>query len=158
MNSARGSSVYNSRRTSLDNSGFDMQHIPTNIIEGVESTYEVPGNNSVRSGGGASSGTAVQTPVDMNSETTSNVLKLSKQSSLDKSHSTVAQVTTNVQAALATGGSNSAADVDSYRHVGGLTQSSLADLEKKLAALRNVENSDEVIKIDFFTPYARGYI
>ncbi|XP_054091482.1 mucin-4 isoform X3 [Zeugodacus cucurbitae] len=118
LNSARGSSVYNSRRTSLDISGgSDFQHVTTNVIEGLESSYQVPGAN-VRTSSGAASCTSAHTPIDPHSE--------------GGSASSVSACAGFIECNTGP------------RQAGGLSKSSLADLEKKLAALRNVDVADEI--------------
>ncbi|XP_050339180.1 uncharacterized protein LOC126765661 isoform X3 [Bactrocera neohumeralis] len=122
LNSARGSSVYNSRRTSLDISGgSDFQHLTTNVIEGLESSYQVPGTN-VRSSSGAASCTSAHTPIDPNSEV----------GGAGGSASSISAGAGYIE--FNTGN----------RQAGGLSKSSLADLEKKLAALRHVDVVDEI--------------
>ncbi|XP_069968433.1 serine/threonine-protein kinase Wnk isoform X5 [Bactrocera oleae] len=122
LNSARGSSVYNSRRTSLDISGgSDFQHLTTNVIEGLESSYQVPGTNVLTSSGAASC-TSAHTPIDPNSEV----------GGAGGSASSI---------------SAGAGYIDfntGHRQAGGLSKSSLADLEKKLAALRHIDVADEI--------------
>uniref|UniRef100_A0A0K8W7B8 non-specific serine/threonine protein kinase n=1 Tax=Bactrocera latifrons TaxID=174628 RepID=A0A0K8W7B8_BACLA len=122
LNSARGSSVYNSRRTSLDISGgSDFQHVTTNVIEGLESSYQVPGTN-IRSSSGAASCTSAHTPIDPNSEV----------GGAGGSASSISAGAGYIE--FNTGN----------RQAGGLSKSSLADLEKKLAALRHVDVVDEI--------------
>ncbi|EDV97243.1 GH16739 [Drosophila grimshawi] len=108
LNSARGSSVYNSRRTSIDNSlGSDMQLPASNLNINHETPSQVVDSiASVETGG-----------TDK---------KLTKQESLDKLSNT-----------LSVGG-----DAKNASN-GALNQNSIADLEKKLAALRNVDNTEE---------------
>ncbi|XP_023159032.1 uncharacterized protein LOC101451678 isoform X1 [Ceratitis capitata] len=121
INSARGSSVYNSRRTSLDISGgSDFQHLTTNVIEGVESLYQVPNSQMLTNSGGASC-TSAHTPIDPHSE----VGVIMGSSSIVSAGAGLAECATG------------------HRQPCGLTKSSLADLEKKLAALRNVDVGDE---------------
>ncbi|XP_053967701.1 uncharacterized protein LOC128869205 isoform X3 [Anastrepha ludens] len=121
LNSARGSSVYNSRRTSLDTSGgSEFQHLTTNVIEGVESSYQVPGAH-VRTSSDAASCTSAHTPIDIHPEV----------GGLGGSTSSVSAGTGQPECAAG------------HRQTGGLTKNSLADLEKKLAALRNVDLADE---------------
>lgn len=108
LNSARGSSVYNSRRTSIDNSmGSDMQLPASNLNVNHE---------------GAVAGTESTANAEASSDK-----KLTKQESLDKLSNTLS-VTSDTRNA----------------NNGALNQSSIADLEKKLAALRNADNAEEV--------------
>ncbi|XP_037814486.1 putative uncharacterized protein DDB_G0271606 [Lucilia sericata] len=115
LSSTRSSSTYNSRRTSLDNSvSNDLQHLTTNHIESSESIQAQYANME--------NGITENTQVSQ---------KLSKQNSLEKT----------VQSMSA--GSADSTTNNSNQRQGGLTQSSIADLEKKLAALRNAEIPDE---------------
>ncbi|XP_034109494.1 uncharacterized protein LOC117571456 isoform X2 [Drosophila albomicans] len=101
LNSARGSSVYNSRRTSIDNSmGSDMQLPATNLNINHEGV--VTANDATTEGSDK---------------------KLAKQESLDK---------------VTSAGSESRNPSN-----GALNQNSIADLEKKLAALRHADNTEE---------------
>ncbi|XP_049315812.1 uncharacterized protein LOC105225679 isoform X2 [Bactrocera dorsalis] len=122
LNSARGSSVYNSRRTSLDIScGSDFQHLTTNVIEGLETSYQVP-CTTVRSSSGAASCTSAHTPIDANSEVGG----------------------AGGSASSMSAGAGYIEFNTGNRQAGGLSKSSLADLEKKLAALRHVDVVDEI--------------
>ncbi|XP_065370841.1 serine/threonine-protein kinase Wnk-like isoform X2 [Calliphora vicina] len=114
LSSTRSSSTYNSRRTSLDNSvGNDLQNL-TNLIESNESVQ------------------AQYTNLENDiTENTQVFQKLSKQNSLEKT----------VQS-ISAGSADSTTNNFNQRQ-GALTQSSIADLEKKLAALRNAEITDE---------------
>ncbi|KAL7734502.1 hypothetical protein ACLKA6_010821 [Drosophila palustris] len=111
LNSARGSSVYNSRRTSIDNSmGSDMQLLASNLNINHE---------------GAVSG--VDNTNNLEACSTGNEKKLVKQESLDK-----VSISSN-----AGGESRNPSN-------GALNLNSIADLEKKLAALRHADNTEEV--------------
>ncbi|KAH8258740.1 hypothetical protein KR038_005782, partial [Drosophila bunnanda] len=113
LTSARGSgsSLYNSRRTSIDNSvGSDVHLQTATNLEGL------PGGNSD------------PTPTDT---TPGNESQLSKQPSLEKPPSSTL-ISTNCSDAPQRNPSN-----------GSLNQNSIADLEKKLAALRNADNTEE---------------
>ncbi|KAH8295841.1 hypothetical protein KR018_011717, partial [Drosophila ironensis] len=118
LTSARGSgsSVYNSRRTSIDNSvGSDVHlHTTTNLEGPVASSDPTPTEASAGIAMGATAGEK----------------QLSKQPSLEKPSST--SITTNSSDAPQRNPSN-----------GSLNQNSIADLEKKLAALRNTDNAEE---------------
>ena len=149
LNSARGSSVYNSRRTSLDNScGSDMQHVSTNIIEGVEMSYQVPGVGGAGTNS-HSTGTSAHTPIDMVFE--GNTHKLSKQNSLEKTSATgtaAGNASTTLDASASTTASTTARSSTAGAGAGGgLTQNSIADLEKKLAALRNADSVAEEVSL-----------
>ncbi|KAH8286476.1 hypothetical protein KR054_009814, partial [Drosophila jambulina] len=113
LTSARGSgsSLYNSRRTSIDNSvGSDVHlHAATNL-EGLPFANPDP------------------TPTDT---TPGNESQLSKQPSLEKPPS----------ATLISASGNEAPQRNPSN--GSLNQNSIADLEKKLAALRNADNTEE---------------
>lgn len=112
LNSARGSSVYNSRRTSIDNSmGSDMQLLATNL--------------NINHEGGAVTGVDNTNNPEVCS--TGNDKKLVKQESLDK-----VSISSN-----AGGESRNPSN-------GALNLNSIADLEKKLAALRHADNTEEV--------------
>ncbi|XP_017128545.1 serine/threonine-protein kinase WNK1 isoform X2 [Drosophila elegans] len=117
LTSARGSgsSVYNSRRTSIDNSmGSDVHlHTATNLDGTVSNSDPTPTEASV----GISIGTGHEK-------------QLSKQPSLEKPSTT--SISTNSSDQPQRNPSN-----------GSLNQNSIADLEKKLAALRNTENAEE---------------
>ncbi|XP_001973647.3 serine/threonine-protein kinase WNK1 isoform X1 [Drosophila erecta] len=114
LTSARGSgsSVYNSRRTSIDNSmGSDVHlHTATNLEGTVSNSDPTPTEASV----GITIGT-------------SHEKQLSKQPSLEKP-----SILTNSSDHPQRNPSN-----------GSINQNSIADLEKKLAALRNTENTEE---------------
>lgn len=115
LNSARGSSVYNSRRTSIDNSmGSDMQLPAPNLNV----------NHEVAAATGTESTANAETGSDK---------KLAKQESLDKLSNTL----------TVTGDTRNPSN-------GALNQSSIADLEKKLAALRNADNTEEVEDIHLY--------
>ncbi|XP_001958018.3 serine/threonine-protein kinase WNK1 isoform X1 [Drosophila ananassae] len=117
LTSARGSgsSVYNSRRTSIDNSvGSDVHlHTATNLEAPAASSDPTP---TEASAGIAMGGTGEK--------------QLSKQPSLEKPSTT--SISTNSSDAPQRNPSN-----------GSINQNSIADLEKKLAALRNTDNADE---------------
>nr|XP_017001886.2 serine/threonine-protein kinase WNK1 isoform X1 [Drosophila takahashii] len=117
LTSARGSgsSVYNSRRTSIDNSMGSDVHLQTSTnLEGTVSNSDpTPTEASV----GITIGTGHEK-------------QLSKQPSLEKPSTT--SITTNSSDPPQRNPSN-----------GSINQNSIADLEKKLAALRNVENAEE---------------
>lgn len=118
LSSTRTSSTYNSRRTSLDNSVCnDLQNLPTNLIENNENFQSLSCTNAEQSSAAENFQTAQ---------------KLSKQNSLEKT-----------VPSISAGSADSITNNSNIRH-GGLTQSSIADLEKKLAALRNAEIPDEV--------------
>ncbi|XP_017034465.1 serine/threonine-protein kinase Wnk [Drosophila kikkawai] len=113
LTSARGSgsSLYNSRRTSIDNSvGSDVHLQAATNLEAL------------------SVGNSDPTPTDT---TPSNENQLSKQPSLEKPPSATL---------ISTGGSEAPQRNPSN---GSLNQNSIADLEKKLAALRNADNAEE---------------
>lgn len=115
-NSTKMSSTYNSRRQSLGNSvGNELQNVTTNILENNESV-QVPYTN-------------IENNMVENNQVSQ---KLSKQNSLEK----------NVQS-ISVGSAESTTTNNSNQRQGGLTQSSIADLEKKLAALRNAEIPDD---------------
>lgn len=118
--STRASSTYNSRRTSLDNSGGSdiVNAALANASDKAAILNHNPGTSSLNT---------------IKSE--SNIQKLSKQNSLEKP-----------QIAHSAGSADSITANMSHRH-GGLTQSSIADLEKKLAALRHAEILDEVNRV-----------
>lgn len=102
----------------MDNSVCnDLQNLPTNLIENSENFQNLSYANVEQSG------------APENSQTTQ---KLSKQNSLEKT-----------VPSISAGSADSTTNNSNTRH-GGLTQSSIADLEKKLAALRNAEIPDEV--------------
>ncbi|XP_017072351.1 serine/threonine-protein kinase WNK1 isoform X2 [Drosophila eugracilis] len=117
LTSARGSgsSVYNSRRTSIDNSmGSDVHlHTATNLEGTISNSDPTPTEASV--------GIAIGTGHEK---------QLSKQPSLEKPSTT--SISTNSSDPPHRNPSN-----------GSLNQNSIADLEKKLAALRNTENAEE---------------
>ncbi|XP_065721145.2 serine/threonine-protein kinase Wnk isoform X1 [Drosophila suzukii] len=117
LTSARGSgsSVYNSRRTSIDNSmGSDVHlHTATNLEGTVSNSDPTPTDASV----GITIGTGHEK-------------QLSKQPSLEKPSTT--SISTNSSDPPQRNPSN-----------GSINQNSIADLEKKLAALRNTENAEE---------------
>ncbi|XP_043862183.1 serine/threonine-protein kinase WNK3 isoform X1 [Drosophila santomea] len=117
LTSARGSgsSVYNSRRTSIDNSmGSDVHlHTTTNLEGTVSNSDPTPTEASV----GITIGTGHEK-------------QLSKQPSLEKPSTT--SILTNSSDPPQRNPSN-----------GSINQNSIADLEKKLAALRNTENTEE---------------
>lgn len=114
LNSARGSSVYNSRRTSIDNSmGSDMQLPSSNINMNHEGAIAGPDNT-----------------INLETGTASNDKKLVKQESLDK-----------------VSNSSNAGGESRNPSNGALNLNSIADLEKKLAALRHADNTEEVKQI-----------
>ncbi|EDX11400.1 GD12108 [Drosophila simulans] len=110
-----GSSVYNSRRTSIDNSvGSDVHlHTATNLEGTVSNSDPTPTEASI----GITIGTGHEK-------------QLSKQPSLEKPSAT--SILTNSSDPPQRNPSN-----------GSINQNSIADLEKKLAALRNTENTEE---------------
>ncbi|KAH8373421.1 hypothetical protein KR009_006397, partial [Drosophila setifemur] len=116
LTSARGSgsSVYNSRRTSIDNSmGSDVHlHTATNLEGSAANLDPTPTE--------ALSGIAIGAGSE----------KLSKQPSLEKP--SITSISTN-----------SSDPPQRILSNGSLNQSSIADLEKKLAALRNTDNAEE---------------
>ncbi|XP_017042365.1 serine/threonine-protein kinase WNK1 isoform X2 [Drosophila ficusphila] len=121
LTSARGSgsSVYNSRRTSIDNSmGSDVHlHTATNLEGTVSNSDPTPTEASV----GITIGT-------------SHEKQLSKQPSLEKPSTT--SIATNSSDPPHRNPSN-----------GSINQNSIADLEKKLAALRNTENAEDAASV-----------
>ncbi|XP_020816474.1 serine/threonine-protein kinase WNK1 isoform X1 [Drosophila serrata] len=121
LTSARGSgsSLYNSRRTSIDNSvGSDVHLQTASNLEGL------PVGNSD------------PTPTD---STPGNESQLSKQPSLEKQPSATL-ILTSCSDAPQRNPSN-----------GSLNQNSIADLEKKLAALRNADNPEEQVSATLST-------
>ncbi|XP_073815164.1 uncharacterized protein [Musca autumnalis] len=140
LSSTRSSSTFNSRRTSLDNSGcneiqntmpllqqqLQPQQQPQ-LLTQQQQFSEFPLQNTTGVGG---------EPIVNIFEHMDLHQKLSKQNSLEMPQlptlsggSVDSTITTNTTA---------------QQRMGGLSQTSIADLEKKLAALRNVEMTDEV--------------
>ncbi|XP_061391220.1 serine/threonine-protein kinase Wnk-like [Musca vetustissima] len=122
LSSTRSSSTYNSRRTSLDNSGCnELQNVLTNIIEGND-------------------GNSGQQPQQ---ETQPNQLNPGDNSTQKISNTNgVAEIKNILPQLPACGSVDSTITSNATQtKTGGLTQNSIADLEKKLAALRNTETS-----------------
>lgn len=117
LSSTRTSSTYNSRRTYLDNSvSNELQNLTTSLIKCYDNVQ--------------AQSTSIENSITENTQVAQ---KLSKQNSLEKT----------VPSILA--GSADSTTNNSNQRLGGLSQSSIADLEKKLAALRNAEIPDEVL-------------
>ncbi|XP_075148127.1 uncharacterized protein LOC142222069 isoform X2 [Haematobia irritans] len=140
LSSTRTSSTYNSRRTSLDNSGCnDLQNVLTNIIECNDDSAIPPlvsqQQANTESAQSQNAGEATARPT--NQATELNTQKLSNTNSVDMPN--VPQITSggSVESTI------TSSSMQARTGAGALTQNSIADLEKKLAALRNSEGSEE---------------
>ncbi|XP_019892835.2 putative mediator of RNA polymerase II transcription subunit 26 isoform X2 [Musca domestica] len=121
LSSTRTSSTYNSRRTSLDNSGCnELQNALTNIIE-ADSDNGTPQQESQQT---QQIPNTAEPSVQKNSNINGVINVLQQLPACGSVDSTITSSTTQAK-------------------TGGLTPNSIADLEKKLAALRNTETGEE---------------